>query len=76
MKKVVRKLAAKDMLGISLSGLNELARTDPSFPRTIKLGARGRAAGFIEEELDAWIDKKSEEAHCRYAAAKMLKASS
>jgi hypothetical protein len=26
MKKVVRKLAAKDMLGISLSGLNELAR--------------------------------------------------
>jgi prophage regulatory protein len=34
-------------------------RHDPTFPRPIRLGERARARGFIEEEVDAWIERQA-----------------
>jgi prophage regulatory protein len=61
MAKVIRMNKSAARLGIARSTLydwqNPLSpRFDASLPQRVKLGRS--AAGLIEEELDAWIDRK------------------
>ena len=34
-------------------------RHDPTFPKPFKLSDKGRAVGWIESEIDAWIEKRA-----------------
>jgi len=61
MAKIIRMRESAARLGIARSTLydwqNPLSpRYDNSLPQRVKLGLS--AAGFIEEELDAWIDRQ------------------
>jgi prophage regulatory protein len=60
-KAIVRLRAASKKVGYCRSSIYEKlnpksARYDPTFPRPISLGAR--AIGFLESELDQWIDSR------------------
>jgi prophage regulatory protein len=60
-KRILRLLAALTLLGLSKSTvyakLNPAHKNhDATFPKPIKLGARG--IGFIESELQGWIDSR------------------
>lgn len=61
MAKIIRMRESAARLGIARSTLydwqNPLSpRYDSSLPQRVKLGRS--AAGLIEEELDAWIDRQ------------------
>lgn len=43
-------------LGLRESSFDDVRRKDPTFPRAIALGAK--AIGFLEHELDAWIETR------------------
>jgi prophage regulatory protein len=65
---ILRRRQAEARTGLSRSGIygkikfnpkrpNEF---DPSFPRPIKLGPGAKAVGWIEAEIDAWLNAQVE----------------
>ncbi len=34
-------------------------RYDPTFPKPFKLSDKGRAVGWVESEIDAWIEQRA-----------------
>lgn len=54
--RVLRKRDAMTKLGLRESSFDDVRRKDPSFPRAIALGAK--AIGFLEHELDTWIETR------------------
>ena len=54
---LLRKHSAAALIGLSKTALDTMVRTDPSFPRPIKLGEHRQSAVLFDEgELNAWID--------------------
>lgn len=63
-QRILRLKQIQALLGISRSGIYDRLnpkspRYDPLFPQPIKLG--GRSVGFLESELEAWVQKRVEE---------------
>jgi prophage regulatory protein len=57
-KRILRKPDVLKKVGVSKTQLQTLIDTG-EFPGTIKLGGpNARAIGWIESEVDAWIDQK------------------
>lgn len=57
MARIIRRaFTAKVKLGLSESSFDDLRRNDPSFPLPVALGAR--SIGFIEAEVDRWIESR------------------
>lgn len=54
--RVLRKREAMTKLGMRESSFDDVRRKDRSFPTAIALGAK--AIGFLEHELDAWIETR------------------
>lgn len=46
-------------LGMGRTKINELAETDPTFPRKIRISAR--CVGWTRGQLDAWLEAKQKE---------------
>jgi prophage regulatory protein len=42
---------------------------DPTFPKSISLGAR--AIGFVDSEIEAWIGQRAESRNAQYAAIQL-----
>jgi len=57
--RVLRPREAQQKLSVGNSHFYELVRTDPSFPRPVILGRNAR--GYIESELDAWVESKRQQ---------------
>ncbi len=54
---LLRKHSAAALIGLSRTALDTMVRTDPTFPRPIKLGEHRQSAVLFDEgELNAWID--------------------
>lgn len=34
-------------------------RHDPTMPRPIRIGSRSRSIGFVESEVDAWLEQRA-----------------
>jgi prophage regulatory protein len=58
MKRIFRGSEVPAYLGVKITTVDELRKTDETFPKPIKLTDGGRAIGFLAEELDAWIEKR------------------
>ncbi|MCW5879705.1 MAG: AlpA family phage regulatory protein [Anaerolineae bacterium] len=63
-KAILRIPAVCSRIGLSRSSvydrLNPSSKSfDPSFPRPISIGPR--SVGFVEEEIDRWIDQRIEQ---------------
>ncbi|AYQ43406.1 hypothetical protein CVS37_28670 [Burkholderia lata] len=59
--KVIRILRMKQLIGrtnLSRATLYVLMSSDPTFPKRIKLTAR--SIGFLESEVDAWIEARAQ----------------
>jgi prophage regulatory protein len=61
---IIRPTACAKKLGCHISTIYDRLSTrspryDPSFPRPIRLGEGARAVGFIEAELDAWLENQA-----------------
>jgi prophage regulatory protein len=61
---IIRPTACAKKLGWHISTVYDRLslkspRHDPSFPRPIRLGKGARAVGFIEAEVDAWIENQA-----------------
>ncbi len=59
--KILRLSAVLSLVGISKSSIwdrlnPKSPRYDPTFPKRVKLG--GRAIGFVDVELQAWLQKR------------------
>lgn len=64
MSAILRFPAACSRLGLSKDTVRRRCTPtsryfDPSFPQPMRLGTVGRALGFIESELDAWIEQRA-----------------
>lgn len=55
MQKILRLTAVKERTGLSRSGIYSMM-TQGIFPRSISLSMR--SVGWIEEEIDAWINQQ------------------
>jgi predicted DNA-binding transcriptional regulator AlpA len=55
--RIIRDEELRVKLGLGQTSLDELTRKDPSFPKPVTIGARGRAKGRFEDEVDAWLEK-------------------
>ena len=55
MKKIVRLRAAKDWTGLSRSTIYAMMKSG-TFPKSLSLGAR--AIGWLESDIQAWIDTR------------------
>ncbi|WP_213780114.1 AlpA family phage regulatory protein [Caballeronia sp. dw_276] len=64
--KGLRPSKAAEKLDIGLSSLWAKAKTDPDFPKPVKLGPGTTI--FIEAELDAWVQKRVERSRKLVAA--------
>jgi prophage regulatory protein len=53
--RLLRPREAMRRIGVGQTTFFLLAKTDPSFPKACKLSDHGRAIGYCEAELDAWI---------------------
>jgi prophage regulatory protein len=62
MQTVIRLGDAARRLGVSRSGLYGIKQRDPSFPQKINIGVR--AVGFIEQDLEGWINSKKGDQQC------------
>ncbi len=65
-QKGLRPSKAAEKLDIGLSTLWARAKTDPEFPKPVKLGPGTTI--FIEAELDAWIEKRMSQSRKLIAA--------
>lgn len=54
--RILRYCDLENRLGINRITIWRRTKTDPSFPRPVRLGGGKTAAvGFLAEEIDAWI---------------------
>jgi len=53
---IIRLPEVQARTGLSRSTIYDRLKSDPSFPRKISLGAR--AIGFVESEIEAWIQNR------------------
>lgn len=54
-KKIIRLPRVMDRSGMCRSGIYQ-GMADGTFPKSIKISGRG--VGWIEEEIDAWIEER------------------
>jgi len=54
-KRILRVRKVEEKTGLKKSSIYAMVK-DGRFPEQIKLGPR--ASGWVEEEVDAWIDKQ------------------
>ncbi|MBN1586028.1 MAG: AlpA family transcriptional regulator [Candidatus Omnitrophica bacterium] len=59
---ILRLPKVKERTGLSRSGIYERIKTG-GFPRPVRLGLR--AVGWIEEEVDAWVQGRIKESRTR-----------
>ena len=71
---VIRRNELPAALGLKRTAIGDLIRNDPDFPRPIKLTPRGRAVGFVAEDIQKWLRRKQEATRCYQIAAKVLEA--
>lgn len=60
---ILRRKQVEARTGLSTSGLydrlnSKSPRYDPSFPAQIRLSDGGTAVGWLEYEIDAWIESR------------------
>lgn len=60
MSRIIRKSETLKKTGQSNSGMYALIAAG-QFPAPIKLSDHGRAVGWLEAELDAWIESRIEQ---------------
>lgn len=54
---LMTRIDTAKFLAMSTHGLEKLVKTDPSFPRPIKLGEQMNSRVYFErEEIQTWID--------------------
>jgi prophage regulatory protein len=58
MLQIIRRKDLPDRIGLKRTAIDELIRTDATFPRPIKIGPRKRAVGFFSDEIDRWLESK------------------
>jgi prophage regulatory protein len=59
--RILRRRAVQDRTGLSRSSLY-LRMNEGTFPRCVSLGSR--AVGWIESEIDAWLEKRVAAREC------------
>jgi len=64
-KRIIRRLAVESKTGLKHSEIHERIK-NLTFPRPVPLGPR--AVGWLEEEIDAWIDQRAAERDARNTA--------
>lgn len=58
--RILRYGDLENQLGMNRITIWRRTKTDPTFPRPIRLGnARTAAVGFIAEEIEAWIARQA-----------------
>jgi prophage regulatory protein len=55
-RRILRMAATEDKVGLKESQIREKV-AEGKFPKPVKLSASGRAIGFIEDEIDAYIEE-------------------
>lgn len=60
-KRILRYSDLEDQLGMNRVTIWRRTRTDPTFPRPIRLGNNSRSAaiGFLADEVEAWIAQQA-----------------
>lgn len=56
-KRLIRLDEVKHKTGLSRSSIYQRIK-EQSFPSCINLGAGGRSVGWLESEIDAWIESR------------------
>jgi prophage regulatory protein len=51
--RILRRRQLEARLAIGRSTIYDWLRSDPTFPRPVKIGAR--AVGWVESEINAWL---------------------
>jgi prophage regulatory protein len=51
--RIIRRKELEARLGLARSTIYDLLRSDPSFPRPVKIGAR--AIGWVSKEVEDWL---------------------
>jgi prophage regulatory protein len=59
--RVIRRKQLESRLGVSRSTIYDWIRSDPSFPKPIRIGPR--AVGWLEHEIELWIAARMAERH-------------
>ena len=59
-KRILRSKHVVGRVKLSRSGVYELVKRD-QFPKPFKLVQGGRASGWLESEIDEWIDSRASE---------------
>ncbi|WP_310031714.1 AlpA family phage regulatory protein [Achromobacter deleyi] len=58
--RILRYSDVEILLGVNRVTIWRRVKTDPTFPRPIRLGsARNCALGFLQSEIDAWIEQQA-----------------
>ncbi|WP_222610602.1 helix-turn-helix transcriptional regulator [Undibacterium griseum] len=58
--RVIRLSELVDILGVSKATIWRRIKSDSNFPKFIRLGgSKSSAIGFIESEIDEWIDEQA-----------------
>jgi len=59
-KRILRYSDLETQLGMNRVTIWRRTKTDPTFPRPIRLGnSRNSALGFLTEEIEAWITQQA-----------------
>lgn len=58
-KKIIRLPAVKEITGLSRSSIY-LRMSNGEFPRSISLGTNSRAIGWLEADIEQWLDERIE----------------
>lgn len=61
--KIIRPQQAAEKCGIALSTIWAWAENKPEFPKPVQLS--GNVSGFIEEEIDAYLERKVAESRTK-----------
>ena len=56
-KKIIRLPAVKDKTGLSRSSIY-LRMSNGEFPRSISLGSQSRAIGWLDADIEQWLDER------------------
>lgn len=58
-QKIIRLPAVKEITGLSRSSIY-LRMSNGEFPRSISLGTNSRAIGWLEADIEQWLDERIE----------------